>query len=310
MFKKINYILCDNFLTVRDLKNSQEWKVLEIARERLSKFKLNRSIYLFSPWKLKLLLTTVPLQFQGLFTLDYFLNLAPLKSCRVEWWKLKLLSLIVNFGFLNLVLDIWTRNPNPGPNWMQIKLDPDLDPKHWSRVSAPGFHTHSNEMTIWKPPSSTQRWREISLGVGVHPSRGLCFPGCVQGSPHNKSHSWAVGLVENDNWASWDLGGVIGWNVEGDCAEGGCGRQQADYTIGFKLPPITSDITREKIVLLWVAVTSQRCHPDCPAHGEFSGWTIDWRGIRKNSNSDGYLLSQQLHCQAGRRENTFCSYWS
>jgi hypothetical protein len=49
--------------------------------------------------------------------------------------ELKILLVKVNFGFLNLFLDIWIRiripntDPDLGPNWKRIQLDPD--PKHW-----------------------------------------------------------------------------------------------------------------------------------------------------------------------------------
>ncbi len=74
-------ILCDIVLTVRDKRKLQ--RVIcswKSERKLWLKFQLNRSIFLFSSLK----------------------------------------SVIVNFGFLNLFLDIWIRNPDPVPN-----TDPD-----------------------------------------------------------------------------------------------------------------------------------------------------------------------------------------
>ncbi len=95
----------DNFLTVRDERKLP--RVINSWKSGMKlwlTFQLNQSIFLFSSWK----------------------------------------SVIVNFGFLNLFLDIWTRNTDPdseygsgfririripdqGPNLMRIQPDPE----HW-----------------------------------------------------------------------------------------------------------------------------------------------------------------------------------
>ncbi len=88
-------ILCDNFLTVRDKRKlPRVISSWKSERKLWLRFQLNQSIFLFSSLK----------------------------------------SVTINFGFLNLFLDIWIRNtdPDPGPNWMRIQPDPD--PKHWFAI--------------------------------------------------------------------------------------------------------------------------------------------------------------------------------